>query len=397
MKIGNGRRGRNVGACLQLLACSAALLVAVTSPSFGGDKVELVDFQDGPAAFLDCSVWAVIGADLAAGCKRARSAGKRASATVHQVAHRPDAPTRDDVELNDERKLIKHISSEADNIMGNAHVHLTKLGMSADVAETCPEGQIVRDGICTFAGTNSEGADGHEDGANADGTLTDEQKRKAEQKQMGKDFEGIFGHGGRATRGQPGKERNPLGERAKGRHPFAGPRGWHAEGPTAYPDQAIPIRRDLGYNRMAPLGTGDFYHKTFHTDMDGRFHEGYNSQAPYLMSWGKGDHSAGGHYVGERPYEGGYLGHSYGGGFSGLNRERQLQLRYGRFWQHMAPHQRFGSPYGDILMPKRVYGHQINPRHPSRKHEMARKKKFKKIAMKKKFKNFDYDGERCQA
>ena len=57
MKIGNGRNGRNVGACLQLLACSAALLVAVTSPSFGGDKVdkvELVDFQDGPAAFLVC-------------------------------------------------------------------------------------------------------------------------------------------------------------------------------------------------------------------------------------------------------------------------------------------------------------------------------------------------------
>lgn len=37
------------------------------------------------------------------------------------------------------------------------------------------------------------------------------------------------------------------------------PTGWHYYGPTAHPHTLAPVRRRLGYNRMSPFGTGDYY------------------------------------------------------------------------------------------------------------------------------------------
>jgi hypothetical protein len=81
-----------------------------------------------------------------------------------------------------------------------------------------------------------------------------EAKRQAYMAKMGDIFGTMFGDDGSHTNETGYKE--PLTNHYGNRHNGF---GYHYQGPNAYPAELAPLRRKLGYNRMAPMGAGGFY------------------------------------------------------------------------------------------------------------------------------------------
>jgi hypothetical protein len=254
------------------------------------------------------------------------------------------------------------------------------------------------------------------------------EKRNSYIKSMGDKFRGIMGDSG--PLGSCGE--SPLwyhgchGNASLNEvdHDFYGNasrHGWGHDGPTAYPWKLAPLRRRLGYNRMAPAGTGSFYHELhpFNSEYgpdstEGIYHApGFDNTYDYKMPssedwvasqkaassngglWGllksrfpKG--KAGHRWMGmsERsalkssgdqsawPQKGSWHWHHWGAipdpqraheeTFGSLDPESEanLQLTYGRAYSQWAPLQKFGGVNGDRFYPYAVYKTQLNA-HPT--------------------------------
>jgi hypothetical protein len=70
-----------------------------------------------------------------------------------------------DVELGED---IARLSKDVKGVRAKSPFALQMLGMGADAAETCPEGQVMVDGVCSFAGAKSDGTDGTSDAFGSD-------------------------------------------------------------------------------------------------------------------------------------------------------------------------------------------------------------------------------------
>jgi hypothetical protein len=70
-----------------------------------------------------------------------------------------------DVELGED---IARLSKDVKGVRAKSPFALQMLGMGADEAEACPEGQVMFDGICSFAGTKSDGTDATSDALGSD-------------------------------------------------------------------------------------------------------------------------------------------------------------------------------------------------------------------------------------
>ena len=240
------------------------------------------------------------------------------------------------------------------------------------------------------------------------------EKQSVYKANMGSSFEDIMGHDAQHKDGKSTGV-NYYGDQ----HTQT---GWHYGGPTAHPTQSIPIRRAMGYNRMAPLGTGDLYREThpFHSvytmnSTDGVYHPpGFDNTYFYTMpsspQWGdsqkrassngglsglmksrwpkgqpgfrwkslahastlkKGTRSAwpqkdNWHFQNWDAIPDPQRAHQETVGSLDPESEANLQLTYGRMYPQWAPQQKFGSINGDKFLPYSKYKTQLNVPHPKK-------------------------------
>ena len=241
------------------------------------------------------------------------------------------------------------------------------------------------------------------------------EKRKAYEAKMGDDFRGLFGDDG-----SHGNETEPSSTHYGNRYNRY---GYHFQGPNAYPWELAPIRRKLGYNRMAPMGTGGFYRQVnpFHSvygpnSTEGVYHPpGFDNTYMYTMpsspQWENAQKRAASNGglqgllrsrwpKGKAGYRWKSLSHestlktagarsawpqkedwhwnnwdaiadpqrAHEETVGSLNPESEAnhQLTYGRMYSQLAPQQKFGGVNGDKFMPHAVYKHQLNAQHPKR-------------------------------
>ena len=253
-------------------------------------------------------------------------------------------------------------------------------------------------------------------------------ERAAYANQMGSDYRGLMGDTGPPAQCGAGplwyQPCNPNATVNEVDHEFYGNRrvdGWAFSGPTAHPWTLSPVRRPLGYNRIAPLGTGSYYHKMnpYHSQFgpnstQGVFHapvfdNTYVYSLPGTRQWRRSQEAARAGLAGllEKRWQGDkgsrwkslsdattrkdagprsawphrenwhwnhwdeiadpQRAHEDMVGDLDPESEAALQLMYGRMFPQWASAQKYGGVNGDRFFPYEKYKDQLNTPHSSQK------------------------------